>query len=707
MHASRKGLSNHRHAEGRKGRLRRPTYMMKRKGIVLCLVLAVFMLLAGFAAAETTDPIVASMELTPSKITGPGEVTVTITISNSSDKDLQDPVVLYDPAAQIVADFGTNGSAMLKAGETRTWTGKYDVNQRTLDNGFVVYYVKYTLYNESGKAVEQSQSIRQKISLQTAESDIEVKRTISPTIARKDQEIVVRYDISNTGTIALLNVGIQENKDIYSKKQTIPRLEPGQTAEIKYPVKMGTKDLTSGATITYTPENQSKEQTYKVKEQTIRFGEPELSAALASSAKGVVENGTITLTLTLKNTGSVDYSDIRVSDAALGDVFTNQELKAGKTLELTKEVTVPETTDYQFIINATDATGTETSISTDPLTITAVNPEDALNLEVIATPDRTEVFEQPGQVRFTVSITNVSKVDAADVTVSHGDTELYTFTSIKAGETRTMSRDFALSMAGKYRFTVTAKDPLDSVMSFQSNETQIAFSVPTPAPATPTPAPEPTPEPTFAKATIPPITDRSVGTVPKVIQYVLAPVLILSGVALLAAVALLIIATKRRHDQKKASEAAVDQLERAERRDYITPAEEAEVEEQEAEPVKAPAVNSSALDDAEEEYELPHMKYARSARPVEPADENTEYAAEEEYADEEIYYEEPTAEEAYYDDGYYAGENEETLSWEETGDDLPVYGEEETFEEEPEPEAAEPVRDTRRSRRSRRRGAKG
>ena len=687
--------------------------MMKRKGFVLCLVLAVVMLLAGFAVAETTDPIVTSMELTPSKLTGPGEVKVTITISNSSDKDLQDPVVLYDPAAQIVADFGTNGSAMLKAGETRTWTGTYDVNQRTLDNGFVVYYVKYTLYNENGKAVEQSQSIRQKISQQTAETDIEVKRTISPSVARKDQEIVVRYDISNTGTVALLNVSIQENKDIYSKKQSIPRLEPGQTAEIKYPVKMGTKDLTSGATITYTSESQSKEQTYKVEEQTIRFGEPELEATLTSTAKGVVQNGTITLTLTLKNSGSVDYSDIRVSDAALGDVFTNQELKAGKTLELTKEVTVPETMSYQFVVNATDATGTETSISTEPLSITAVNPEDALNLEVVATPDRTEVFEQPGNVRFTLTITNVSKVDATNVVVSHGDTKLYTFSGIPAGETRTLSRDFALSMAGKYRFTVTATDPLESTVTFQSNETQIAFSAPTPAPATPTRAPDPTPEPTFAAATIPAITDRSVGTVPKFIQMVLLPLMIAAGVMLIASVTLLVIATKRRHDQKKASEAAVDQLERAERRDYITPAEEnLEPEETAEEPLRqseSPVINSNALDELEEEFELPHMKYARSARPAEPVQEEPLYENDQNaYADENGY------DDTVYDDGYYAEDDQDQQAWDETAyddetsyDDLPVYGEEYATEEEEEPEAAaaEPAKGMfRRSRRSRSKG---
>ena len=88
-------------------------------------------------------------------------------------------------------------------------------------------------------------------------------------------------------------------------------------------------------------------------------------------------------------------------------------------------------------------------------------------------------------------------------------------------------------MAGKFRFTVTAKDPLESTLTFESNEIQIAFSVPTPAPATPTPPPEPTPDPTFSPATVPPITDPSVGTVPKTIQSILLPVLILSLIHIL------------------------------------------------------------------------------------------------------------------------------------------------------------------------------
>lgn len=620
--------------------------MMKRKVLILSLLAALLVALAGVAMAET-DPIVCSMELNPNKLTGPGTVNVTITISNSGDTDMKDPVVLYDPAAQIVADFGTNGAALLKAGESVTWTGTYEVNQRMLENGAVVYYVKYTLYKDSGEAVDQSQPIRQKIELRTAEADIDVKRTISPTIAREGQEVVVRYDISNTGTVDLTNVTIQENKDIHKEKQTIPVLKPGQTAEIRYPVTMGKKDITSGAKITYGAETLKKTQTYTVENQKITYGEPKLEAKLTTSAKGVTANGTVTLTLELKNTGSVDYGDMRVTDPTLGDVFTNQELKAGKTLKLEKEIAVPATAEYQFTVTATDATGTETSVATDAVTVTAVAPEDALHLTVSATADRTEVFEQPGHVRFTVEVFNDSQVEAKNVQVAHGDMQIYTFDSIPAGEKRSLSRDTALSMAGKYRFTVTAQDPLETASTFQSNEIQVAFSVPTPAPATPTPAPDPTPEPTFSPATVPPITDSSVGRAPKTIQNILLPVLILAGLLLVASCVLLVIATKRRADQKKASEAAIDQLERAKRRDYVTPAEEEEAPQPAGE--EAPVIDSTALDEdlTEEDLELPHMKYARNAtRPAEQEDGDGYSAMGSGYYDEDM-----TSEMGGYDDG--------------------------------------------------------
>ena len=88
----------------------------------------------------------------------------------------------------------------------------------------------------------------------------------------------------------------------------------------------------------------------------------------------------------------------------------------------------------------------------------------------------------------------------------------------------------------------------------------------------------------------------------------------------------LLIATKRRADQRKASKSAIDQLERAKRRDYITPAEEEEPEQAEEENV---TVESNALDedDMQEDLELPHMKYARSAGHTAPKEGEEDYSA--------------------------------------------------------------------------------
>lgn len=541
--------------------------MRKRGWLVLCAWILALLAMTTIAYAQE-DPVTCAIELSPEYLSGPGEVNVTITISNTTDQDLQDPVILFSPQADIVADFGNGGSAILKAGESQSWSGTYSINDRELDQGFIQYFAKYTIYKENGQATPRSQAIRATVSRQEAEVAIDVDRTITPSSAHEGQEVQVKYTITNAGTVALTDVTITEHEDINSKAQTIPKLDPGAKVDLTYKATMEKKDLTSSAKITYKADGSSKEETYTVDEKVIPFAETNLTATLSSSTKGVVAGGTLTLTLEIKNKGSEDMSDIRVTDPILGDVFTNQKVEAGKTVTLEKEITLTETSEYQFTINAIDATGTEVSAVSNTLSVTAMNPEDALHLTLTAVPDRTEVYDDPAGVRFTVTIANDSKVDATNVKVSHGYVDLYTFESIKAGETRTLSRDTVLSTSGKFQFTATAQDPLENESSFQSNEMQIAVYEPTPVPATPTPPPVPTAEPTFVPATWAPIHHESVGTIPKLIQKFLLPALIVAGVLLVASTLLLIVAAKKRLDNKKASDAAYDHLERARRRDY-------------------------------------------------------------------------------------------------------------------------------------------
>ena len=591
---------------------------MKRKLLVAGFLLLAALLLGG-AALAADDTIVCSMEVSPSTLAAPGEVSVTITISNASETDMKDPLTLYSPTSEVVSDFGENGSVTLKAGEVKTWTGKWDVNQRTLDNGQIVFFIKYFTYKANGEREAQSQPIRGKLNVTEAKSNIEIKRTISPGTARSGQAVTVRYDIANTGTVSLKNISITEHKDIAAKAVTVAEeLKPGELAQVKFPVTMGKKDLTSAATITYTVGDDKAKQTQHVGEQKITYGEAALTALLTSSAPGVQINGTVTLKLVLKNSGSVDYTDIRVTDATLGDVFTNQELAAGASLTLEKEITLTQSTDYQFTVAAIDNTGTEVSLLSDAITVQAVDPNKMVQLNVIAAADHTEVYTQPGIVRFTVTVENIGEVDATDVTLYHGGVRIYTFPTIPAGESRKLTRDAALSMAGKYQFTAVSVDAMKISNTFVSNEIQIAFSVPTPAPATATPPLVPTNVPTYAAVTVPPISHASVGTVPKMIRTVFYPLMIISIILLAGSLVLLGFATKKRHEQKRASELALDHLDRAKRRDYATPGDEpqADTAVPEAKPTPKEAARPAATTAAEpgDDVELPHMKYVRNAQ---------------------------------------------------------------------------------------------
>ena len=588
---------------------------MKQKLLYLALLFIVILAFSTLASAAT-DPIVCTMEVTPSSLSEPGDVTITITVSNSGDTDMENPLTLFDPTSQVVTDFGEDGSVTLKAGEVKTWTGTWSVNQRTLENGQIVFFVKYTIVDEDGTSKSTSQPIRGEIVINDFVSKVSVTRTVVPETAYEGQTVNVIYDIVNEGNVSIMNLVLEESNDIMSGELKIAdELKAGETAQVKLPVVMGTKDLTSQGTLTYTIADGTEEQTYETDEKVITYGEPAVLVTLSSDAKGAMMNETVKLALEVANTGNIDYTDVRVTDPTLGDVFTNLTLPAGETLTLEKEISLTQTTDYQFEVLATDNSGTEISFLSNVVSLIAVDPEQALNLTITLSSNKTEVYSTQEVVRFSATVTNTSEVDASNVTVYQANTEIATFDTIPAGETRTFSRDVTLSMAGQYQLSAEATDALENTLTFESNILQIAFLVPTPAPVTPDPSITATPEPTFVKATYPKISDPDIGTLPKLLRTFFYPLMIVGFGLLVVALVILAIATRKRIANRKLSEQALDQLERSVHRDYTAPADEQEEKQTDLPPeeIEEDIAPTESQDEILSEDELPHMKYVRNA----------------------------------------------------------------------------------------------
>ncbi len=523
--------------------------MKKRLIAGIALMLALVCLCAHAFAADA-DPIKISIELSETNFPAPKEITVSIQVTNTGDTDMPGPVTVYYPNGKQIEEFGT---PTLAAGQSKSCTFTWQVTQKQLDSGKIVFPFKYPVFNESGELLNKTRNMGVGIIYTGAVASVEINRTVTPTTAGKGQQVAVTYDVVNSGNIDITDIVIKENKSISSKTGTIDAIAAGEKGSYTFYVNMGTKDLTSQATITY--KANGKTQEVKKEAVTIKYGEVYLKGTLKADKKGGLTGDTVALTLTLQNTGKTDYTNVTVTDPVLGEVFSGQTVKAGEKLPLETTVTISGTQDYQFRITAQDAEGNTIETSSDRLTLTAIDPSQKIALQVNITADRTEVYELPGVVRFTVDVTNLGATDVSDVTVYAVDQALYTFETIPAGATKTFVRDVAVSMAGQYQFVAKCRNQLNEVIEFTSNVLPIGYTRPT---AAPTAEPVITPVPP-AYATMPRTDDLPAyyGTVENVLGTAKLVLAALAGVCLV----LFAIGAVRHGQAKRASARAIDHLE--------------------------------------------------------------------------------------------------------------------------------------------------
>ena len=540
---------------------------MNRKHLIPGLILALALLLLCVSSAlAADDPLKVSMELSTNRFTEPKEITVSISVSNVGESDLPGPVTLYYPSGKQVEEFG---SPTLTVGTSKSWTGPWKVTQKELEAGRITFKLKYSLYNDEGTLVNKTKNFSLRLIYTGAEPELTINRTIRPMTAQKGQEVTVTYEIENTGDADVTGVTIKENNAVSQKTGTIDAIAAGEKASYTFTATMGSRDITSSATVSYKSGGKSYSQ--KVEAAVIKYGEVKLTASVTADKKGGAPGDTVKLTLKLRNSGTVDFTNVTITDDNLGEVFKDLTVKAKETVTLTHDMTITETQDVQFTVNAEDATGVPVETATGKVNVIATDPTQQIVLSVHAEADRNAVYQIPGNVQFTITVTNESAVDVKNITVKAVDTTINTYDLIEAGDSRTFTRTMAVSMAGTYQFTATCRDQLDQQLSFGSNMLLISLEQPT---AEPTEAPIVTPPaPQYEEVPetyedldparkLPGWVDQ-VESIADQIKWILAGV-----VAVL--VILLLIGAIRRGAQKRHSNQAMDHLEGANYRDYST-----------------------------------------------------------------------------------------------------------------------------------------
>lgn len=466
--------------------------MMKKRMFAFFCVLLMLTGLVSIAGAETVSSLPIKVELDFSKyqFTVPEDITVTIRVTNVTDEKFESPVSVYDPNGNLIEAFGT---PLLDAGASQSCTISWTVSQADLNAGELAFRIRYPRKDENGIVTNASNNFKKRITQVAAEPEIQVSRTITPGIARKGQEVSVLYEIRNVGTVDVSGVRIKEASGVASNTVSVGTIPAGEKKTHTFTVTMGTKNIVSNATITYSAGGKS--YTEKVGDATIKYGTVNLTATLTSDRKGGNVGEEVKLTLTLKNTGKKNMTGITVTDATLGTVFSDLSVDAGKTVKQEKTVTVTETAEYQFTVTGLEgSTGVETA--TGRISLVAIDPAKAPSLQVETTASTDVVFTLPSVIRFTTTVTNVGNYDAKNITVLSSGVTLGSIAQLAPGESFTLMRDVQVNMTGKFRFDARLLNELDEATTFEGNIIQVSQAAPT---SVPTQVPVTTPQPFIAE----------------------------------------------------------------------------------------------------------------------------------------------------------------------------------------------------------------
>ena len=528
---------------------------------LLAALLAIFvMLLPAFAAADSHDAVAFTMEASGTEMTGPGEISISARVTNTSDADMLYPVTLYDPSGNVISSFGDNGSVLLKAGQYFSWSGTCPVTQEDLERGSVTFSIRYNMDDGEGNIFEVMQEAGIALTYTGEHVGLNVTRILEPPVCRSGKVASVIYELVNSGNVELTDIKVTESMN--GRSQTVGHLSPGGSQKVTFTSTIQNTDLVSSAVIQYKAEGEKETFKKEIEAVTIPVAKPDLKMTLTAVTPNVNIGETAVMRLTFVNNGNVSYSNVTVKDAKKGEVFTGIEIPAGTTVERDREFTLTEPTTFKFTATLSDNTGETREMTSESIPVQVYDPQNTLVLTLDLSCDHETLAELPAVVRFTLNVTNNADNEAKNIRISHGSVPITTINSIAAGKTVKLERDVQISHTGQFRFTASASDSLGNSLSFQSNTVQLSYAAPT---EQPTSVPVPTVAPLVTE---PPVSEKDLNPmlvrgreIAKLLAQIFAGLLALGLI-------LMIAAAISRAVNKKHSEQAYDHLDLANRRDY-------------------------------------------------------------------------------------------------------------------------------------------
>lgn len=401
--------------------------------LALCMIAAMFAPFGGTGmpvvsaaqAEETSQLLRISLSARPEELVEPGDITLTLTIENTSSRDAQN-VYLSSSDGLFSEPIG-----QIAAGESQTQTRTHSVRQHELDAGAVSYIVSHDDPFEAGRKVNYT--VQAGIHKSDLNPEAEFTRQFSSRYVAPGGTVTTTYRIRNTGNVVLTSLRVQDELGNYTGR--VDRLDVGESRILVSRVSLTEPD-SSIATLTYDVEAlEGQSFITTLSEAPIRMAYSSIDAELSASFSAFSTN-TADVVLLLTNLGNADYTNIRIIDDIYGGVIAdNVTVPSGVAdpVEISCSYPVRGDEGFRWRVTGISEAGENIDLLTETVTLDPgqiIFPaEITMRVEAL-----TPKIRRAGEVPVRIRIENAGDANVDNILLSEASRgEVYRFTTIPSG----------------------------------------------------------------------------------------------------------------------------------------------------------------------------------------------------------------------------------------------------------------------------------
>ncbi|OXM83058.1 DUF11 domain-containing protein [Paenibacillus rigui] len=189
-------------------------------------------------------------------------------------------------------------------------------------------------------------------------ADVRLEKTVSPTAAVPGQEVVYRFQITNTGEVDLTNVRLTD--PLLGLDRTIPSLPVGQSVVITQAFVVPPETLAGIINNTATVTSQQTDPVQDHAQVTV-LPVYELAIRKSADKTEITAGETVQYTITVTNTGNATLTSLHITDPLLGVDRTFPSLAPGQSIVIDAAYVAADDAKFGTIItNTAIATSAET-----------------------------------------------------------------------------------------------------------------------------------------------------------------------------------------------------------------------------------------------------------------------------------------------------------------------------------------------------------